>query len=158
MLRIRKTHLIVAAAALVAVGGFAAMRGKPGNAGLAAPRQAALEFTQADLFIVEPRSLERALPLTGTLMTLTEATVKAKVAGELVEVPVREGQSVARGQVIAREPHLHMTLSNPRGAFGGHLEKGCKVLYRAELTIAKFSGVALARTPNREGVPVMQRK
>ena len=102
MLRIRRTHLIVAAAALVAVGGFAAMRGKPGNAGLAAPRQAALEFTQADLFIVEPRSLERALPLTGTLMTLTEATVKAKVAGELVEVPVREGQSVARGQVIAR--------------------------------------------------------
>ncbi|MEX2263912.1 MAG: PPC domain-containing DNA-binding protein [Bryobacteraceae bacterium] len=62
------------------------------------------------------------------------------------------------GIIAAGEPHLHMTLSNTSGAFGGHLEKGCKVLYRAELTIAKFSGVPLERKPNREGVPVLQRK
>jgi predicted DNA-binding protein with PD1-like motif len=63
------------------------------------------------------------------------------------------------GIIAAGEPHLHMTLSSPEGAaFGGHLEKGCKVLYRAEITIAKFGGTALARTPNKEGVPVMQRK
>ena len=63
------------------------------------------------------------------------------------------------GIIAAGEPHLHMTLSSPEGAaFGGHLENGCKVLYRAELTIAKFSGMALARKPNKEGVPVMQKK
>jgi uncharacterized protein len=63
------------------------------------------------------------------------------------------------GIIAAGEPHLHMTLSSPEGAaFGGHLEKGCKVLYRAELTIAKFKGAAVARKPNEEGVPVMQRK
>ena len=62
------------------------------------------------------------------------------------------------GIIAAGEPHLHMTLSNPKGAFGGHLEKGCRVLYRAELTIAKFSGVPLARKPNEQGVPVLQRK
>jgi len=63
------------------------------------------------------------------------------------------------GVIAAGEPHLHMTLSSPDGpAFGGHLEKGCKVLYRAELTIAKFSGVPLARKPNAQGVPVLQRK
>ncbi|MGH9657965.1 MAG: PPC domain-containing DNA-binding protein [Bryobacteraceae bacterium] len=62
------------------------------------------------------------------------------------------------GIIAAGEPHLHMTLSNLDGAFGGHLEKGCKVLYRAELTIAKFAGTPLARKPNREGVPVMQKK
>ena len=62
------------------------------------------------------------------------------------------------GIIAAGEPHLHMTLSTTSGAFGGHLEKGCKVLYRAELTIAKFSGVRLARTPNKAGVPVMQRR
>src|SRR5436190_21417761 len=101
MFRMRKLHLVVLATALAALGAFAALRGKPGNAGPAAPRQPVLEFTQGDLFIVEPRSLDRALPLTGTLMTLTEATVKAKVAGELIEVAVREGQSVARGQVVA---------------------------------------------------------
>src|SRR5512145_2929112 len=49
------------------------------------------------------------------------------------------------GMIAAGEPHLHITLSNMSGAFGGHLEKGCKVLYRAELTIAKFSGTPLAR-------------
>lgn len=63
------------------------------------------------------------------------------------------------GIIAAGEPHLHMTLSTPgRGAFGGHLEKGCRVLYRAELTIAKFSGTPLARKPNAQGVPVLQRK
>jgi predicted DNA-binding protein with PD1-like motif len=61
------------------------------------------------------------------------------------------------GIIAGGEPHLHMTLSGTNGAaFGGHLEKGCKVLYRAEVTIAKFSGTRLARTPNKAGVPVMQ--
>lgn len=63
------------------------------------------------------------------------------------------------GIIAAGEPHIHMTLSSPEGgAFGGHLENGCKVLYRAELTIAKFSGTALARKPNKEGVPVLGKK
>jgi predicted DNA-binding protein with PD1-like motif len=51
-----------------------------------------------------------------------------------------------------------MTLSGAKGAFGGHLEKGCRVLYRAELTVAKFSGTPLARKLNKNGVPVLQRK
>lgn len=63
------------------------------------------------------------------------------------------------GIIAAGEPHIHMTLSSPEGgAFGGHLEKGCKVLYRAELTIAKFAGTPLARKPNKEGVPVLGKK
>lgn len=62
------------------------------------------------------------------------------------------------GLIAAGEPHLHITISNMSGAFGGHLEKGCKVLYRAELTIAKFSGTPLARKPNKQGVPLLQKK
>ncbi len=63
------------------------------------------------------------------------------------------------GLIAAGEPHIHMTMSRPEGgSLGGHLEKGCKVLYRAELTIAKFSGVPLQRKPNQVGVPVLQRK
>lgn len=84
----------------IAAGGFAAVRGKaPASAPAAKP---VVEFAQRDLYIVEPRTLERTLPLTGTLSPLTEATVKAKVAGELVEVAVREGESVRQGQVLAR--------------------------------------------------------
>jgi len=62
------------------------------------------------------------------------------------------------GLIAGGEPHLHMTLSAAHGAFGGHLENGCRVLYRAELTIARFSGPQLARKPNKAGVPVLQRK
>lgn len=62
------------------------------------------------------------------------------------------------GLIAAGEPHLHLTLSGAKGAFGGHLEKGCRVLYRAELTIAKFSGTPLARKPNKDGVPLLQRQ
>lgn len=73
---------------------------------------------------------------------------------------VKEAMEIigVNGIIAAGEPHLHMTLSNGKGAFGGHLENGCKVLYRAELTIAKFSGKPLARKPNAEGVPVLQSK
>lgn len=62
------------------------------------------------------------------------------------------------GLIADGEPHLHMTLSNKEGAFGGHLEKGCKVLYRAEITIAKFSSISLARKANRAGVRMLQTK
>ncbi len=62
------------------------------------------------------------------------------------------------GMIADGEPHLHLTMSGAQGAFGGHLEKGCRVLYRAEVTLAKFSGTPLARKANKEGVPMLQRK
>lgn len=51
------------------------------------------------------------------------------------------------GGIIANgEPHLHVVLTNAkRGAFGGHLEAGCRVSNRVELTIAQFKGVPLHR-------------
>lgn len=50
------------------------------------------------------------------------------------------------GVIAGGEPHLHVLLTNAkRGAFGGHLENGCKVGNRVELTIARFSGLALER-------------
>jgi predicted DNA-binding protein with PD1-like motif len=75
-------------------------------------------------------------------------------------ITVKEPMEIlnVNGMIAGGEPHLHLTLSGAKGAFGGHLEKGCRVLYRAELTIAKFSGTALARKPNKDGVPLLQRK
>lgn len=89
--------------AVVAVGAVAAVsvRGKAAEGVLPSPRPQ-LEFLDEDLYTVEPRALEARLALTGTLAPLVEATLKAKVAGELVEVAVREGESVKRGQVLAR--------------------------------------------------------
>ena len=100
MTRRTKVLFAVAAACVLAVAGYASIKRKPAVATLAP--QAIVEFTQQDLYIVEPQALERTLPLTGTLSPFTEATLKAKVPGELVEVAVREGESVKQGQVLAR--------------------------------------------------------
>ena len=101
------------------------------------------------------------LTAAGSLQECTFHRVKS-----LAEKPEQEFSTVKEameilninGLIASGEPHLHMTLSAARGAFGGHLEKGCRVLYRAELTVAKFSGMPLARKPNKNGVPVLQRK
>jgi predicted DNA-binding protein with PD1-like motif len=63
----------------------------------------------------------------------------------------------AGGLIANGEPHIHITLATPeRGAFGGHLENGCKVLYVAEVTLAKFSGPQLVRRPNKNKIPMLE--
>ena len=65
----------------------------------------------------------------------------------------------AGGVIAAGEPHIHITLSGPNeGAFGGHLEKGCRVLYLAEVTILKYSGPPLVRKANENGIALLQPK
>jgi RND family efflux transporter MFP subunit len=100
MKRTLKIVVAAGAAAALAAAGYAAVRGK--RAEPKPPATAVAEFLPNDLVTVEPGALERSLPLTGSLMPLTEATVKAKVAGELVAVTVREGESVKQGQMLAR--------------------------------------------------------
>ena len=63
------------------------------------------------------------------------------------------------GMIVAGEPHLHMTLSSADGvSMGGHLDRSCKVRCRTEVSIAKYSGMKLARKPNAAGVGVLQEK
>ena len=61
-----------------------------------------LEFTPADIAVVEVRELARSISFSGSLMPLVQATVKSKVPGEVNHVLVREGQNVSQGQVLAR--------------------------------------------------------
>lgn len=102
----RRTMIMMAVVAfIVLVVSALALRGRQSAIDAASAAKSAgpvAEFLQDDLYIVEPRNLDRVLPLTGSLAPLTEATVKAKVAGELVAVTVREGESVRQGQVLAR--------------------------------------------------------
>ena len=60
-----------------------------------------LEFTPADVALVEMRELQRTLILSGSLSPLTQSTVRSKVPGEVQKMLVREGDRVAEGQVIA---------------------------------------------------------
>jgi uncharacterized protein len=63
------------------------------------------------------------------------------------------------GVIADGEPHIHIALSNPeKGAYGGHLEKGCRVLYLAEITIFRYEGPSLTRKTNANGISVLQRR
>jgi predicted DNA-binding protein with PD1-like motif len=65
----------------------------------------------------------------------------------------------ASGIIADGEPHIHIALSrNGQGGFGGHLEKGCRVLYLAELTIIKYTGPPLTRKNNENGISLLQAK
>lgn len=61
-----------------------------------------LEFTPADLAVVEVRSLVRSIPFSGSLAPLVQTAVKSKVPGEVTRVLVREGEAVRQGQLIAQ--------------------------------------------------------
>jgi predicted DNA-binding protein with PD1-like motif len=49
------------------------------------------------------------------------------------------------GLVVDGEPHIHVALSTPDGAFGGHLEPGCIAYVLCEIFIAEVEGVPLSR-------------
>lgn len=91
--------------ALVVAGVVWAMMREPGAAPAdqaANAPQPPLELAAIDVAVAEPRVLMRVIPLSGSLTPIVQATVKAKVSGEVEAVTVREGQQVAAGDVIAR--------------------------------------------------------
>ena len=61
-----------------------------------------LEFSPADVAIVEVRSLVRSIAFSGSLAPLVQTTVKSKVPGEVNRVLVREGEAVTAGQLMAQ--------------------------------------------------------
>jgi len=61
-----------------------------------------IEFAANDLVQAQTRDLRLSIAITGTLAPRNWTTVKAKVAGDLKTILVREGESVKPGQVLAR--------------------------------------------------------
>ncbi len=61
-----------------------------------------MEIAPTDLGTSETREVRRELPLTGQLRPIRQAFVRAKVAGEVLEMQVKEGESVKSGQVLVR--------------------------------------------------------
>jgi len=53
---------------------------------------------------------------------------------------------LAMSGVIANyHVHCHMVLSDRNQAFGGHLERGCRILSLAEIALMRVNGIKLAR-------------
>lgn len=94
---------IVAAGVLAAgVAGAVLNRDPAPAARTTAPADPVLEFLASDVTVAEPGELRQTLPLTGTLRAVRQASVKAKVGGEVREVLVREGETARAGQVLVR--------------------------------------------------------
>jgi RND family efflux transporter MFP subunit len=61
-----------------------------------------LELVPADLVAVRERTLTQRLAVSGTLKATQTAFIKARVAGELQDLTLREGDFVRAGQIVAR--------------------------------------------------------
>jgi len=64
--------------------------------------EAPVELVASDLVQVKTRRLSQGLAISGALKAANSATIKARVAGELQGLSLREGDSVKAGQVVAR--------------------------------------------------------
>jgi RND family efflux transporter MFP subunit len=68
---------------------------------LAAKTQVSIEMAAADLVQAKTITLEQTLAISGSVTAVRTALVKARVAGELRGLTVREGDHVNAGQVLA---------------------------------------------------------
>jgi RND family efflux transporter MFP subunit len=102
-----KWSLVVLTVAALAFGGWrwsantAARKAQAAKAE-SAKAAVAIELAASDVTKVELRELSAGLPISGALKAANSALVKARVAGELQGLSVREGDAVKAGQVIAR--------------------------------------------------------
>ncbi len=56
------------------------------------------------------------------------------------------------GLIVNGQPHLHMTVGDMSRTWAGHLEEGCRVLYLAEVAIARFESMPLVRRENEHRI------
>ncbi|MBI5923733.1 MAG: efflux RND transporter periplasmic adaptor subunit [Betaproteobacteria bacterium] len=122
VLRWRFLWLSIFCLALLAGGGtWVKLRG--GKDATAAQKPViTLEFSPSDIAIAQKRELQQVLPLTGNLQAFNQTLVRAKVAGEIKQTLVREGEAVRREQVLARfdtmdfQSRLNEKIANLEGA------------------------------------------
>lgn len=74
------------------------------------PSNKPIDFLQSDLTAVQSQTIQDGLPLTGSLKPYNQVTVKSKVAGEILNMAVREGEPVKKGQVLAQIDPLEFNL------------------------------------------------
>lgn len=90
--------------ALLALGGWRLQQSRAAKRAALPATQAVqvLELAPSDVTEVRERTLVQGLPISGTLKAARAVLLKARVAGELQDLRVREGDSVQVGQLIAR--------------------------------------------------------
>ena len=105
-LKLTPKRIVIALVVIALAGGIwralSAKRAQQLAASDAAQTQGQIEFSQNDVFTAEVREITQGLAVSGTVKALNYTVIKARVAGEVKEIKVREGDSVTAGQVLAR--------------------------------------------------------
>lgn len=105
--RLLKWLALIVVVALIAWGAFRSYSARQAQqeallqAG-AAREQSVVELAATDVTRAAVRQLTRGLPISGSIKAVNSAVVKARAAGELQDLTVREGDVVRSGQVLAR--------------------------------------------------------
>jgi membrane fusion protein, multidrug efflux system len=106
MTRRRQGALALVALAVLAALGLTLVQARrssaAGAASAAASAPSALELAPSDLVVVRRAELARGIEVTGSIKAVQSAFVKARVAGELRRLTVREGDRVAAGQALGQ--------------------------------------------------------
>ena len=107
MNRIVKWAIALLVIAALGFGVFRALSAKKAQQTAVAAQAAqvavpSIELAQSDVLAVKSRELAQGLPISGALKAVNSAIIKARVAGELQALTVREGDVVKAGQVVAR--------------------------------------------------------
>ncbi len=104
----RRTGWLICLALLIAIGASvwraASTRHSKQSAIAAAtqPREMPVRVGPQEVVQLQPRQLQLTVPVSGVVQAVRSAVVKAYVAGELRGLQVREGDSVRKGQELAR--------------------------------------------------------
>lgn len=90
--------------AVVAGGVLRAVAARKAQQDAAAASKAPLtvELAASERIVVAERTLTQGIDISGSVRAVRSALVKARVAGELQDLAVREGDAVRAGQVLAR--------------------------------------------------------
>jgi RND family efflux transporter MFP subunit len=101
----KNSLLILLLVALIAFGVYKFVGSKKSAAEASiskAQTSLSIELTATDVVTAQSISMTQGLPISGTLKAVRSAMVKARVAGELIALDVREGDAVKAGQTIAK--------------------------------------------------------
>lgn len=101
---LRNIVLLLLAGAVVLGGAWVWRTKQAGRAVAEAPAAAErpLELAASEVGTVHAIDLREVVRFTGSLAPLDQTTVKSRVAGQIADVTVREGDRVKQGQVVAR--------------------------------------------------------
>jgi RND family efflux transporter MFP subunit len=94
--------IVVAVVAAGALRAIAARKAQQQTASSARAERVVMDIAPGEVIVLRARSLTQGIPISGAVRAVQSATIKARVAGELQGLTLREGDRVQAGQVVAR--------------------------------------------------------